>query len=185
MTGAHNLSIDFSNWTLDLSSAEEFKRQANLASVKQDFLARVNLRTDLTDCDRYTVLGLGNAILDSNFAKLQSMVTSYRHYPEQFARIAYILASELRCQEVSVLKVNVMRWSAGTLDIEHKIGVMTLKLEGGQRFIDIATDANYGVHVFASSGQGISTKLAKLNEDPGAVLKKIGTAEFATPSPAA
>jgi hypothetical protein len=185
MTGALNLTISFSNWTLDLSSADEFKRQANLALVKADFATRIGLRTDLTDCDRYTVLSLGNAILDSNFAKLQAMVISYRHYAEQFARIAYILASELRCQEVSVLKVNVMRWSAGSLDTEHKICVMTLKLDGGQRFIDIATDANYGVHVFAASGQGISTKLAKLNEDPTAVLKKIGTAEPAAPFSAA
>lgn len=168
-------------FTQQPAQLSESSALSNLDEAKQGLAWRLSLRADLTGFDRSTVFNLGSAILESDFNKLQAIVRSYRHYAEQFARMAYVLASELRCPEISILRVAVHQWKANGADSEHKICVFTLRLDNGRRLIDIATDPNYGVHVFGQSAGGISGQLAKLNEDPLTILKRIGTKAMRQP----
>lgn len=168
-------------WLAPTSNSTGTVKVDQLETARQEFVLRIGQRADLSEFERSSVLNIGTAILQSDFTKLQAILKSYRHYPEQFARLAYILATELRCPEISILKVAVMNWKAASMDTEHKICVITLRVNQAHRFIDISTDANYGVNVFADKNNGLVPKLTRVSEDPQSILKKL--AETVMPAP--
>jgi hypothetical protein len=169
------------DWLVPQSTGAAHATVDRLEVARQEFILRVAQRADLSDFDRTTVINLGTAILQSDFGKLQAILKSYRHYAEQFACLAYILACDLRCPEISILKVSVIQWKAGGVDSERKVCVLTLRLDKVRRFIDIATEPNYGVHVFAVTGDGLFSKLTRVSEDPQTILKQVATAIVPAP----
>lgn len=182
MTGAANRLNVLSDWSIPQSSSTVTYKLSNLEQAKQELVRRTAARADLTEGEHWAVLNLGSAILEADFAKLQAMVNSYRDYTEQLARIAFILAHELKSPEVTIFKVAVFPWRAGGHDSVHQICVISLRLENARRFIDIASDSNYGSHVLAPAAN-LMGKLVVVNEDPRVILRRVGTMTVQGPPP--
>jgi hypothetical protein len=158
-----------------VSAEPKYSQPADLSARISDLSRRLEQRTDLTSFDRSIVFNLGRAILSSDLEKLQAILKSYKHFAEPFARLAYILAAELICPEVSIFRVSILNWRSADACEEHRICVLTLRLPGSNRFIDIATEPDYGVNVFGQQVDCLPFKLIRLQENPREILSKIGT----------
>lgn len=159
-------------WLPPLSTADH-NETVDLSSERASFIARINARLDMDDFARQSVISLGQAIYDGDFVSLRKMVESYRHYPEQLAHLMYVLACDLRSEQVGILKISLLDWRASGSEELHKICVVTIRINKLRRLIDMSSDCNYGVTVFGLGNDAGNSTLTRLNENPIAILKNV------------
>lgn len=154
--------------------------QSQAERAKQEYAYRLEQHMELDAAEKLATKNLGNAIFEGDFVRFEALVQGFAGNPRLLERLTQVLAQELNCPGVTVLRTMVSGWRTKTALKPHDIYVVSLQLDDIRRILNVATDRLFGVQVLGPSKQGT---ILPLNEDPRLLFRQIGGVATQGPPP--